>query len=274
VTFGPFVYWAGALFLLAGVVSALLEGVGLLAGVAGGLFLAILAIAFPLWRSPHTGRSRLGSGLLSGLVVAAAVGFAQIAVDERLDDIRQEQEEAQRRQTFLILINLQRDLSSIDLAGEDLTELYLRRKILRRARLEATTMDRAILRGAVLQRTNLRDASLVEADLTKAEGVGANFCGGDLTRADLDRTDLWRSNLHDAEIENADLRGADLRNADLEVKGGAPALSNARLTKAKYDRLTDLPATFDPRGAGMTRTRSREPPGVDDSRFRAKCPRP
>lgn len=158
-----------------------------------------------------------------------------------------------------------RDLSGLDLSGQDLRESHLSG-----ARLDGTRLAGANLHGVDLRGASLRDAVLDGADLRDAVADGATFHAASLVatrangarferadftlaslrRADLTFADLAEARLTDADLgesrlERAILRDADLTGAEL---GGAmlrgAVLSGANLREAHLDGADFAGARF------------------------------
>jgi uncharacterized protein YjbI with pentapeptide repeats len=213
---------------------------------------AVVAFAFVpgirFWwpsRTDPGARTDLGISLMTGAFIALAVLALQVLFDLRLSDLedtrQDERESEQARQTVLLQVNLNKDLTGMKLRGLDLSGLYLSGKTLGSADLNGT-----ILRDALLVGTDLRGAELADADLTGAYLQGAHLEQTLLTRAHLDSTLL-----QGAHLENADLRGASFEKADLSsafLQGtdlrGATRLASAGMYGVRYDAYTKWPADF------------------------------
>jgi uncharacterized protein YjbI with pentapeptide repeats len=204
---------------------------------------AIAAIGWLLWLCSEDrpeAKSRLGTGLLVGVVVATTVGGTQFAINKR-------QADADKQQSLRLTVGLQRSLQRIDLHGENLRGFYLAGKDLRYAQLcgaglENANLYRADLRRAGLAHANLRDAFLAKASLPRADLSGARLQDAWLAQADLRAADLSDSDLRDVMATGADLRASDLDGAD--ARGAT--LFGANLQSATFDH-TDL------RGAQLVR---------------------
>lgn len=104
-----------------------------------------------------------------------------------------------------------------DLAGADLTRLYLRE-----ARLQHAILDDADLRLTDLTNALLIGASLRHAKLSYGNLASAKLLSANLSEAELVQTDLFGTNLSGAKLVNADLSSAFLVKANLaraEVDG-------------------------------------------------------
>jgi uncharacterized protein YjbI with pentapeptide repeats len=250
------------------VMAGAFTGFALPIAMAIGVLVALGTVGWSLWRNapdPQQAKSNLGTGLLVSIVVAAAVGSAQFAIDDRRRDIeRQRQEAAQRLATWQnlrITVGLQKSLVGIDLSDRDLTAFYLANKNLGAARLEQAVLEKANLeranledaelrganlRGARLFEATLRGASLRGADLSYAIANGANLSVADLRGAHLRKTALQTACLRRAFLAGADLRRADLRAADLrgaDLRGAD--LRGANLHGVTANSRTRWPAGFD-----------------------------
>jgi hypothetical protein len=123
----------------------------------------------------------------------------------------------------------------------DPQSLYLSRVDLRSVALRGAQLANAHFRYA-----NLARAALVEVDLNGGDLVGADLRQANLERARLSRANLSRAYLQGANLCGADLRDADLRDADLRGTNLKEAeFDGSRLTGAKADRTTRLPAELD-----------------------------
>jgi len=106
-----------------------------------------------------------------------------------------------------LLVARQRDLSRVDLRGQDLHRfLFTKRK------LNGAVLDVADLRDVRLDGANLRNASLAGALLTRSLLAGADLRGADLECADL----------RDADLADAKLGGAVLSGAVMSDRTGWP----------------------------------------------------
>jgi Pentapeptide repeats (8 copies) len=240
---------------LAGGVAALLFDVRASTSVALGLVIALLAGGSVLWRWGDEKQRQLGTGLMGGLVVATAVGFAQYE-NERA------RESSAQREALRFALATQQDLTGLDAKGENLDGFYIRQKVLKVARFTDTK-----LQGAVLQRSDLYDADLRGADLTDANLIAVDLCGAELdTSPDTGRStnlagaDLWRASLYKAKMDSGtNLSGARLEDTDLRRARG---LERAKLEGAAYDSSTDWPQGFHPKRHGLEKNKPRLPPGL------------
>ncbi len=188
------------------------------------------------------------------------------------------------------------DLSTVNLAGADLT----------RANLTSAILSGVDLSHATLVGTNFTNATLQTADLTGARIRATNFTNADLTNATLtsaqcgDASAIWaaaacpdgsaapqgnapvvapvlkprelvlcnpklqdppfdgfRCDLRAYDLSNFDLSGADLRGANLAgVQLGRAIISNADLTGANLSRANLAGVTLD--GTNFTRSNLRD----------------
>jgi hypothetical protein len=251
----------GSAIVAAAVVVGILASVGIAITIAIGMLTALGFGGWSLWRAAPDraqAKSSLGTGILVSVVVAAAVGGAQFAIEERRDELAQHRQQAAdraaERQGLLLTLGLQRNLVGIDLSGRDLARAVLTSKDLsrsvlvnvnlRRADLSGTTLREANLTGADLQRANLtaadlRSAALPRATLRDAELRGAQFGDADLPGADLRGANLTEADLRGANLVNANLVEANLFRADLR---------HANLAEADLRGAVTLGARFDDPG--------------------------
>jgi uncharacterized protein YjbI with pentapeptide repeats len=267
-----------AVSVSATVVAGTVAGVGSPIAATIGVLVALGTIGWTLWRAapdPQQARSNLGTGLLVSIVVAGAVGSAQLTIDERRRVIELERQQAGQRAadrlSLSTTVGLQKSLVGLDLGARDLTRFYFADKNLRQASFEHATLvranfERANLRDAGFRRADLRLAGLYAADLRgailagadlgDAEVSGATLRLADLTGAHLRRTDLQGACLREAFLPGADLRGADLRAADVakaDLRGAdlrGANLRGADFSGAMADARTRWPAGVDRGGAG------------------------
>jgi uncharacterized protein YjbI with pentapeptide repeats len=272
-------FWLfGAATIATTVTATWLLGAG--SAIAGtvGMLVALAILGWALWRAApdrQDARKALGTGLLVSVVVAGAVGSAQLAVDHRQASLdKQSAENARRtaeRESLRVTLGVQPSLERIDLRGRDLSGFYLAGKPLAGAVLERTNLRKANLEGtnlndARLRSADLRQAELFGADLQNADLNSANLRGARLVDADLRGADLTgmlvegaelganfqRQDLHGRDLSGWDLRGADLRQADLtaakldgaELNGAD--LRTARLAGAHFAGARIGPATLWP----------------------------
>jgi uncharacterized protein YjbI with pentapeptide repeats len=243
-------------------------------------------------------RADLGFNLLGGAVVAGAFLIIQLSIDQRIelsdkrDARRAREEEAQRqelaRQRDLELtLGLQKNLTGINLDGEDLSGISLGHKSIAYAQLEETILSHAYMtetdfRSTVLIRADLSHSALGGADLSGANLYGANLTGADLigadfggffnqkgflgkvptrnlgpiSESDLRFADRLPASLGEAKLIGACLNGANLVWADLEgadLRGAnleGADLRGAGLSGALYNSSTVWPRRFNAKAAG------------------------
>jgi uncharacterized protein YjbI with pentapeptide repeats len=221
--------------------------VGLVAAVIViGVVLALLGTA------PWDG---FGQALLSGGIIGAVF----VIVEHRLGAAS---ERTARRDALVRQLVTTTDLPGIDLAGQDLRELYLPGRKLTHARFDGADLSGAQLyfadlelaslvevsaRAADLGGSNLRLASVRNADLSGAKVDDCNLTSADLhgvnlTGASLEGSVLIDSDLTAARLVDCDLRGAQLTGADLR----SSQLSGALLEGVTYDETTRWPEGFEP----------------------------
>jgi uncharacterized protein YjbI with pentapeptide repeats len=123
-------------------------------------------------------------------------------------------------------LELEPDLSGVDLSSAQLVDAYLGR-----ANLAKANLSRANLSGANLGRSDLTGANLSHANLYRAILSTANLTDGDLTQAHLREAQLNGAILERATLSGANLRDAFLTNANL---AGAKA-NNAKLIAANLN---------------------------------------
>ncbi|MDX6648270.1 MAG: hypothetical protein QOJ97_221 [Solirubrobacteraceae bacterium] len=220
--------------------------------VAGvGVVIALAAIGFhllPLGSNIGETWSRLGTGLVVGVIVAATIGVVQLSIQ------RDTQRDMQNEQ-FRLTLSLQRDLEGFDLHGRDLHRIHLVGKNLRNADLEHADLtnailirsdfggqdaelERVILNHTTLFRAKFRWAHMANAELASANGPRADFSHADLGGADLTQANLDLATLNDANLEDATLRTTTFRDAKLigmhayNTEFRKVVLNRARLNRA------------------------------------------
>jgi len=147
--------------------------------------------------------TNLGAGILSGGLVAAAFVWS---------DSRRTASQELLLQRFQL--NLQSDLTGLDVGGMDLSGLYLAGKVLTfgtfvQCNLQGSNLTRATLDDADFSGASLKSCKLVDASL-----VGAYLSGTDLEAADLSDADFRNATLAGANVTSAVLVGASFVNAD------------------------------------------------------------
>ena len=163
-------------------------------------------------------------------------------------------------------------VSGLDLAGRDLTgiwlpdgtlpDLHAPRSDWTAAGIDGLDLTRANLQEVIFTESNLEGTKLVGADLQRARFVRAVITEADFTGARMQLAVMRQVGAIEARFTNADLRGAevggnfsaadftnaDLRGADLRE---ASAIEVAVLAGARYDCQTRLPRGFRPEKHGM-----------------------
>jgi uncharacterized protein YjbI with pentapeptide repeats len=134
-----------------------------------------------------------------------------------------------------------KNLSGVEWAALDLTDINLEFAILIRANLRE-----CVLRGANISRAGLSNADLTNADMTNAilqminarrlKASGACLDGARLNGATLANADLSGASLINSELVGTNLRGANLREANL---------SGAQLLRASFDGSDRTDAILD-----------------------------
>jgi uncharacterized protein YjbI with pentapeptide repeats len=134
---------------------------------AAGLGVWLAALETTTDESARLGE--LGAGLLSGAVVAFAVFLLERVYERR-----------SRAESLRVTIGLQRDLTGIDLNGEELAGFSFQGKVLIGAEL-----SHAKLRKARFGRADLTEARLIGCDLTGAIFSGAKLAHASFAAADI-----------------------------------------------------------------------------------------
>lgn len=273
----------GAVVAAAAIGSQYLGASSLVAIAVASLTL-IASLGWVLWWTDPNRRhavGNLGVGLLVGVVVAAAVGGTQLAIESHRQDaerLRQRRaDRAAETRDLRVTVGLQRNLQRIDLRGQDLSGFYLAGKDLRGAQLceanlrganfyltnlAAANLANASLMHALIFRANLADADLANADLRSAVLVASDLHGANLQDADLGEVDGRDVNLQGASLDRANLRGASLSGANLRgVSFHNADLRDVRLYEASYDASTMWPASFRLAGTGAREVRPAMHPG-------------
>lgn len=225
--------------------------------IAAALVGALVAVGTVISLGAGTGSvgRDLGLAILSGGIV----GGALVTVESLLASAADARSSAASLRTMLSTTS---DLNGIDLAEEQLTDLYLPGRALvaaqlcdtnlRGSKLPFSDLRYAQLVGADLRDTDLRGSTLVGADLTGAKLQGALLDDADLSEAILDGADMSGASMIDARAQrtrfgSADLTGARIENvylegADLSCVKGRFGLAGA----VQYDDATRWPASFEP----------------------------
>jgi uncharacterized protein YjbI with pentapeptide repeats len=139
------------------------------------------------------------------------------------------------------------DLSSADLAEENLPYINFSRTDLNRANL-----DRADLNHALADKANLNHASVVSADLNHVNFIGADLSYINGTQANLFHAQLDNANLQHASLREANLEGAYLSNANLS----GTDLSKANLDDAHLNNASLIEANLSNADLGSADLRS------------------
>ena len=107
-----------------------------------------------------------------------------------------------------------------NLAGADLSNLYLRKADLSNAILNDAILDRSLLSEAILQ---------------GVEGRSASFKNADMRKVDLRESILTSANIKEANLAGANLHSADLRDAQImKVNLKSANLSEARVLRTNF----------------------------------------
>ena len=194
-------------------------GVYVVLTVAAAVLLLVAAGAC-LWRQADV-RKDIGCSLLTGALLAGALGVVQIHLDKERD------KEAATEQ-FRQSVGMTQHLEGLDPKGFH-PDLKLS---LGGAHLSGKILDRAKLEGVDLSKANLAEAKLRDANLKHADLRGASLFDADLTRAELQGADLRK----------ADLRFADMRGVSLVPKGEIDPTT--KLGNARVNHSTCWPEVF------------------------------
>jgi uncharacterized protein YjbI with pentapeptide repeats len=163
----------------------------------------------------------LGLAILSGGIV----GGALVVVESLLASAADARSSAAALRAML---STTPDLNGIDLADEQLPNLYLPGRALVAAQLCGTNLS-----GSQLPFADLRYAQLRNADLRHADLRGATLVGADLSGADLRGTLLDDADLSDANLDQADLSDASL----VDARAQRTRFGTAELTGATFDNV-------------------------------------
>lgn len=197
--------------------------------------ISILTVSAWMIVSGQKGSKRfdLGVGLLTGAIISFAVLAVQVAVDSRAQDRLE-------RTQLLLTLNINDDLSHIDLHNENLPGLYLPKKNLSGAILCGTDLESAVLGEARLDGAHLIDTNLKEANLIQATAIGAEFRRSDLRGASLGSSNLARADIKDTDFSEAQISRSDLSHSSIWGSSFKSAdlygtnLSGARLVDVKF----------------------------------------
>jgi uncharacterized protein YjbI with pentapeptide repeats len=135
----------------------------------------------------------------------------------------------------------ERDFTSSDLHGVNLSKAFLPNVILNGANLSRANLRGADLRGAQLRKTNLDGADMYgaildEANLEEASLEGALLDGVSAQSANFRRAGLREAHLSAARMQQVDFRGADLQGANL---------LKANLRRARLEQSQMMGASFE-----------------------------
>lgn len=226
-------------------------------GLAAALVGTLVAIGTVI--SLGAGAGSVGRDLGLAILSGGIVGGALVTVESLLVSAADARSSAASLRTML---STTADLNGIDLAGEQLSDLYLPGRALVAAQLCDTDLSGsklpfADLRYAQLQRANLQNAdlrgsTLVGADLTGANLRGAQLDDADLSDATFDRADLSDVSLIDARAQQSHFGAADMTGAHLDnmyLQGADLSAVTGKFEVAgpvEFDDSTRWPASFDP----------------------------
>jgi uncharacterized protein YjbI with pentapeptide repeats len=188
-------------------------------------------------------RPDIGTALLTGVAIAAAILWLQFELQHSID-------KASQQQSLELTLSLQQSLVGIDLHDRDLRHLYLPDKDLREAdldsaHLQSTRLAGSSLAGAYLERADLDQAVLSNTRLSsthlqKAQGQHANFTGArgsevKLSYAHLNEADFDHAILPHAYMAHVALDEAELEHADFyDSQAEHALLERAHLAYAQF----------------------------------------
>ena len=184
--------------------------------------------------SPYSRSASLEIG--AALVGGAVVGLAVVWIERRQEALRE-------REQLLLLLRLQRDHSSADPSGENLSGMRLRRKQFGGAYLVRTNLAGADLTKCRLARAQLNGADLHGAILDGALFERAVLDGADLSGASMRGTRLDYASLHEANLRGVIVTGVNIMGEDSRFRclTGATLIdvdfTTSRLTRARLDGL-------------------------------------
>jgi len=204
-------------------------------------------------------RPDIGTALLTGVAIAAAILWLQFELQHSID-------KASQQQSLELTLSLQQSLVGIDLHDKDLRYLYLPDKDLREADLDSALLQSTRLAGSSLTGAYLESADLDEAVLSntrlsstrlqKAQGQHANFTGArgsevKLSYAHLNEAGFDYAILPHAYMAHVALDEAELEHAILyEAQAEHALLERAHLAYAQFVGADFSFAHFD--GAELT----------------------
>lgn len=245
-------------------------------------------------------RPDIGTALLTGVAIAAAILWLQFELQHSID-------KASQQQSLELTLSLQQSLVGIDLHNKDLRNLYLPDKDLREANLnsarlqstrlagssldgayiESADLDQAVLSNTRLSDTRLQKAQARHANFTGTHGSEVKFSHSHLNEADfdfavlphaymahvtLDEAELEHAHFYEAQAEHALLEHAHLAYAQFVgadfsfAHFNGAELTNANFSGAKLYSTSFLGAK-DIRSAcfqgAQYNTGTRWPPGFD-----------
>jgi uncharacterized protein YjbI with pentapeptide repeats len=254
---------AGAAGAIAWYVALEAVGAPELTAIPVGAMVFLASAGFVLVRSENgTAQRDVGTALLTGVIVGAAIVWLQFTVQHSID-------RSAERQNLRLTLNLQHDLVGIDVNHQDLRGLYLSYKDLRHANLRSTRLQHteltgsdladAYMEGAHLYEAVLRGTQLSDVHLQKVHAVHANFIEargtevkmtGDFERAVFDHAKMPRAymvyaTLKKAELEHAEFVEAEAEHAKLEGAHLANAnFEHAELSFANFNGADTAEANF------------------------------
>ena len=131
----------------------------------------------------------------------------------------------------------ERNFSSLQWPGAELSELNLSGSFFIQANLERANMISSVLTGADLRGADLRGTNLRGADLRGANLTGADLTGANLTGAKLSNANLERTNFSGAILTDVDLRGAFLIDTIINYGQG---IKGVKLFEGQIHELRNL----------------------------------
>jgi len=191
--------------------------------IAAALVGALVAVGTVI--SLGAGAGSVGRDLGLAILSGGIVGGALVTVESLLASAADARSAAASLKTMLSTTS---DLNGIDLAKEQLTDLYLPGRALVAAQLCETN-----LRGSKLPFSDLRYAQLIGADLSDADLRGSTLVGADLTGAKLQGALLDDADLSEAILDTANMSGASL----IDARAQRTHFGNADLTAVQIDNV-------------------------------------
>ena len=154
--------------------------------------------------------------------------------DSSVDDKRDLQ---QQKRDILDKLIKQRPMDvELDLSSVNLSSINLQR-----AKLQKVNLNKACLSGANLDTADLSNATLKYARLSNANLNCAYFPNAKLNMATLSHANLFKTNLMNADLSYANLNEAKLNNVFLQ----AAILKNTKLMNASIQQIQFVKATMD-----------------------------